>query len=318
MPQQSFSTFAKARSKVKSLERQGDYSGDIGSEDRSYGPGSKSRKVYTVRWQGSVGPNPRRKTKSNPSGGGQIVLLLAAAGAAYWWWTTQSSVALPAGVPAGSTFNPTGGGTAAAPKMYDCYTNSSGMVVAIYGGAQWVMVPAANQTVTLAQYQASLATAPPANTTAPVGNSTPVGGTSAPVTQAPPTPVTIAPAVPTSGTTSLSQIGQNFQAAIAQYQSSDPSISNSGGTYSATPYVWNFYLSLPAVYGTASSLPGLISAMPLASVFPGASLTAPMPLSTYWAGVMSYLGTQGMSGLRGLGYAARSPLTHARGAGWRV
>ncbi len=60
MPQQTVSTLSKARALVKRREKQGDYSASIGVEERDYGPGSRRRKVYTVRYQG----NPARRIGS--------------------------------------------------------------------------------------------------------------------------------------------------------------------------------------------------------------------------------------------------------------
>ena len=49
--------------------------------------------------------------RKNP-GDSSMLLILEAGALAYWWWSSQgSAAALPVSVPAGSTFQPTGGGT---------------------------------------------------------------------------------------------------------------------------------------------------------------------------------------------------------------
>ena len=174
-------------------------------------------------------------------------------------------------------------------------------MVAVYLGGAWSV--AANNTTTLPQLQAMIATASVPASSTPAVNTTP------------PVPVAVAmpaqPAAPvlaSSGGLSLAAIGQNLQSTISS--AGDPAISGTGASAMATPYVFNYYLMLPAVSG------GKISTAPDVNVvFPNVNTSNPMPFSQYWAGMMSYLQSQGMSGLRGLGYQ-RSPYFSRQMGGW--
>jgi hypothetical protein len=264
------------------------------------------------------------KRRKNPGDSTSIILLVGAAGLAYWWYTS-SSTSLPAGVPStATTYYGAGGGTAAAPKVGDAYLNSAGNVVAVYGTGGWVAYTGTAMTGPQLQQVLTNTT-----TAAAAGAS---GAANPPVVTTPPTtPTGTATATSTSGGSNatgplkLAALQTNLQNAIAQYAPQDPSISTSGGVYSATPYVFNFYLALPATNGGSSVL---TSPPDPSLVFPGLTLTNPMTLSTYWAGMSAYLAANlGMSGLRGVaqlrglagfGAAPRSPMFAQRGGGWRV
>ena len=277
-----------------------DYDPDRAGDDYSVGTDNRGLKK-------------RKKTRSkkNPDSGGMMILLLGAAGLAYWWYTTQSTTsALPAGVPStATTYYSAGGGTAAAPKMGDAYLNSAGNVVAVFTADGW-QTYTGSTTVTASQYTQLLQ------------NEVAAAGTTAGATTTTSPPVTSGgvnqPAA--TGAMSLATLLSNMQATMTA--ANDPAITYSGGSFSATPYVFNYYLALPAVNGNSSTIPSAVDGANLSTLFPGVNPNNAMPLSTYWAGMSAYLGSSlGMSGLRGfagLGYTPRSPYYNAVRGGWRV
>jgi hypothetical protein len=265
-------------------------------------------------------PQARRsmkRTKQNPGGGSGIILLIGAAGLAYWWYTsstaTAASSSLPSGVPSTAvSYLPAGGGTAAAPKLYDAYLDVNGNVVAVYGNGGWAAYTGA--TLTSAAYQqllsnsAAQAAGAAAGTTAttPVSSSTSTASSS--------TPNQTAAAAPMSLATLSANLIKTLTAA------NDPAVTGTSPNFVASPFVFNYYLSDASVNGNSSTIPASVDAAPLATMFPGVTLTNAMPLSTYWAAMSAYLGTSlGMSGLRGFGGLgrARSPLSVRRGR-WHV
>jgi hypothetical protein len=283
-----------------------DYDPDRAGDDYSVGTDNRGLKKRKKK-------NMRRK--SNPDSGMLMVLLIGGAGLAYWWYTTQSTTsALPSGVPStATTYYAAGGGTAAAPKVGDAYLNSAGNVVAVFGTNGWATYTGTTA-ITAAQYTQLLqnAAASAAGTTA--GATTTTSTTATPVTSG----GVNQPA--TTGPMSLATLLSNMQATMTA--ANDPAITYSGGTFSATPYVFNYYLALPSVNGNSSTIPTTVDGANLSTLFPGANPNNAMTLSTYWAGMSAYLGSSlGMSGLRGfagLGFQPRSPYFNAVHGGWRV
>lgn len=280
-----------------------DYDPDRAGDDYSVGTDNRGLKK-------------RKKTRSkkNPDSGGMMILLLGAAGLAYWWYTTQSTTsALPSGVPStATTYYAAGGGTAAAPKVGDAYLNSAGNIVAVFGTGGWSTYT--GTAITAAQYSQLLqnAAAQASGTAA---------GTAAGTTSTGTTPAQTLPNQATTGPMSLATLLANMQASMTA--ANDPAITYSGGSFSATPYVFNYYLALPAVNGNSSTIPSTVDGANLSTLFPGVNPNNAMTLSTYWAGMSAYLRSSlGMSGLRrgfaGLGYQPRSPYYNAVHGGWRV
>lgn len=77
--------------------------------------------------------------------------------------------------------------------------------------------------------------------------------------------------------------------------SNDPAVQTVGGVPSATPDVFNFYLA--QVFTPTGSSPDGWPPNVL-QVFPGVDRTQAMSITTYWAGISSYLSaSMGMSGL---------------------
>lgn len=259
----------------------------------------------------------KNRTKKNPGGGSGIILLIGAAGLAYWWYTSSTTTALPAGVPStATTYLPAGGGTAAAPKLYDAYLDVNGNVVAVYGNTGWAAYTGA--TLTSAAYQQLLSNSAAQAAGAVAGTTTSTPTATATTTTASSasssTPNQTAAAAPMS----LATLSANLIKTLAA--ANDPAVSGTSPNFVASPFVFNYYLADASVNGNSSTIPAAVDAAPLATMFPGVTLTNAMPLSTYWAAMGTYLGTNlGMSGLRGFAGLgrARSPLSARRGS-WHV
>jgi hypothetical protein len=255
-----------------------------------------------------------KRTKQNPGGGSGIILLIGAAGLAYWWYTSSSTTALPSGVPSNATtYLPAGGGTSSAPKLYDAYLDVNGNVVAVYGNTGWAAYTGA--TLTSAAYQQLLSNSAAQAAGAVAAAAQPAPATAAPIstTASSSTPNQTAAAAPMS----LATLSANLIKTLAA--ANDPAVTGTSPNFTASPFVFNYYLADASVNGNSSTIPASVDAAPLATMFPGVTLTNAMPLSTYWAAMSAYLKTNlGMSGLRGFaGLGARSPLSARRGS-WHV
>jgi hypothetical protein len=246
------------------------------------------------------------------------VLILAGAGLIFWWWTTQSassvlSGALPLlsnGVPVQLTSGQSvtiGTQTLAGPG-YLYYSGSTYYVSTTAPTAAQIAAatPAASTTggttATGTQTGTSSATTPAGGTSTgstPTGTQTGFNTLGEPITY-----------VGGGGSTYTTPMTLSALAsAIQQWAAVDPSYTGSGANLSASPYHWA--TTMQAIWPDMPT--GFTAGWPvdLGTIFPGVDLTQPMTWTAFWAGMLPFLQSGGLSGLRGMrglgAIRARSP-----------